>query len=180
MKAKLLSSLLFLYTPFAFAEGDGSSEEQKKPKPMFYVQMGVDDSISFQHPQVNPSLGVGCRIHEGKSALDISTHYSGRVWNDSTTYFYTLPKLNYLRYLKDPDQPSAYYGGGLSFGGLHNKEESRFFGMIVNAAVGYETNRFANWRGFVQADLYQPIIPISGSKGPFPGPFAELGVGGGF
>ncbi len=156
-------------------------------KSFTYLRMGVSDSTptadSLKDVKVVPGLGIGYRLISGPSAIDISASYSQRRTRDEEgkkdTYYYTLPKANYLHYISPAKNNSAYVGGGMAWGGLKTKSNSEFIGLIPNVAVGYEMNRNAAWRSFVQLDVSQPAVAAS-RKNDFPGPFAELAVGAGF
>ena len=146
-----------------------------------YLRMGVMDTDPVSSVQIVPGLGLGYRLNAGSSAVDFSANFThGKGLNGKhTVYFYTLPKATYLHYITPEKDQSLYAGAGLAFGGLKTKDGSKFAGLIPNAAVGYEMNRKANWRSFVQLDVSQPAIAADRS-GDFPGPIAEISVGAGF
>jgi hypothetical protein len=162
-----------------------SIEEKATPKKSFgYVRMGISDSRlptdGVQH--MIPGLGLGYRLTSGPSAIDMSAAYSQRdIRTDEGkkhTYVYTLPKVNYLHYLSSDKNNSLYAGGGCAWGGM-KMEDREFHGLIPNVAIGYEMNRNAAWRSFVQLDVSQAAIAAS-QKGPLPKTLAEITLGAGF
>ena len=162
-------------------------EKASSNKSFVYLRMGVSDTTrqeSFKDINVVPGLGLGYRLASDTSALDLSGSYNRRYNRDeegkkNDTYFYTLPKANYLYYTSPAKDNSLYLGGGLAWGGLKNKTDQEFVGVIPNLAIGYEMNRNAPVRAFVQFDISQAAIAAR-QVGEMPGPFAELSVGAGF
>ncbi len=151
-----------------------------------YLKMSASDSqpvSDINDVKMVPGLGLGYRLASGSSALDVSASYNYRNIRDDEgkkhTYFYTVPKANYLYYTSPAKNNSFYAGGGLAWGGMKTKDDKEFMGLIPNAAIGYEINRKSALRTFVQLDVSQPAIAAT-QKGNFPGPFAELSIGAGF
>lgn len=208
MKKEITSVFLTLATVFGFAQQDAipetvpnlvqlevtpalpSFEAKMTPKKSFgYLRMGISDSYlpndGVQH--LVPGLGLGYRLAAGASAIDISASFNRRdIRTDEgkeSKYVYTLPKANYLYYVTPTSNNSMYAGAGCAWGGVitdkHTDDESEFHGLIPNVAIGYEMNRNAAWRSFVQLDVSQPAIAAS-QKGAFPRAFAELSLGAGF
>jgi uncharacterized protein DUF481 len=151
-----------------------------------YLKMSASDSQfnDFDQVKVVPGLGLGYRLASGSSALDVSASYNYRNVRDDEgtkqqTYFYTLPKANYLYYTTPASDHSFYAGAGLAWGGMKTQDSKEFMGLIPNAAIGYEISRKSAVRTFVQLDVSQPAIAAT-QKGSLPGPFAELSIGAGF
>ena len=96
-----------------------------------YFKVGIADPRSDQGAVLVPGFGLGWRAISGASALDVSLslHAGGRQHG----YLFTLPKVNYLHYLRPVADSSMYFGGGLAYGGMRH-----FVGLIPNLAVGYE------------------------------------------
>ena len=207
MKKTLNTAILTLGTVFGFAQDAIQEptihanalplevkpslpiEEKASPKKSFtYLRMGVSDSQpvdTIDSVKVVPGIGIGYRLNAGASAIDVSASYNLRYTTSGEerqgTYFYTLPKANYLYYTTPAKDNSFYVGGGAAWGGLKTKDNREFMGLIPNAAVGYEINRKATIRTFIQLDVSQPALAaVKGDNGLFPGPFAELSVGAGF
>lgn len=204
MKKVLTTAILTIGTVFGFAQEaiqepaintnalplevkpSISLEEKVSPKKgLFYLRMGVSDSepvdAAIANKKVLPGLGLGYRLASGASAIDISANYNLRFSGeyDVDTYFYTLPKVNYLYQFSPEKNNSFYVGGGMAWGGLRTKDNREFLGLIPNAAIGYEFNRKGMICTFVQLDVSQPALAAVRAND-FPGPFAELSVGAGF
>jgi hypothetical protein len=207
MKKKITTAFLTLAASFVFAQDAIPSlrvEEvlptlvQLESKPSFssieekmalkksfgYLKMGVSDSeLPSSDMKVLPGFGLGYRIAAGASAFDISASFNRReIRTDDgkeSTYSYSLPKANYLYYITPARNSSFYAGAGLAWGGVRTKEQNEFHGLIPNAAIGYEMNRNATLRSFIQLDVSQPAI-AGRQKGDLPKAFAEFSLGAGF
>jgi hypothetical protein len=155
-----------------------------------YVRLGVSDKDAVNTFETIPGLGLGYRYGMKDSAIDVSANYTSQIVGSSVndTYFYTLPKATYLRYISDDFQrASIYYGAGAGFGGLKKVAASSFTGLIANATVGYEMNRDQEFHSFVQLDVSQPATYVNSSSTKtfiswknLPGPLAEVSVGLGY
>ena len=203
MKRKITTAILTMATALGFAQDAipetipnlvqlevkpalPSIQEKVSPTRSFgYLRMGVSDS-RLPTDGVNtviPGLGLGYRLTSGSSAIDISASFNRRETRTDEgkerTYVYTLPKANYLYYVSAESNNSLYAGAGLAWGGVTTSDEREFHGLIPNVALGYEMNRNAAWRSFVQLDVSQPAIAAS-QKGLLPKAFAELSLGAGF
>lgn len=191
MKNKIATLILTLASAVGFAQNMPAQnlnvdlKAEIKPKKSYgYLRMGASD---YQLPtnkfESLPGIGFGYRLSAGPSILDLSASFHRRSLKTEEgmqkTYFYTYPKANYLYYLNSSDNNSLYGGGGLAWGKMKTKEGDRFHGIIPNVAVGYEMNRKAAWRSFVQLDVNQPALAAS-SQGSLPGPFVEVSLGAGF
>lgn len=203
MKRYLLTSIFALASAACFAvdavtvEPLTSSDIPREIKPnvlettttkssFTYLRMGVADTQAHQVPQFTqgfftPGMALGYRLGVGSAAVDISASYTyGFSDNkDERSYYYTLPKVTYLMYFSPASAESLYYGAGLAWGGMRNQEDSKFIGIIPGVSVGYEMNRKANWRSFMQLDVSQPALAAL-KEGKFPGPLAEFSVGFGY
>lgn len=158
-------------------------ETAKNSKSFLYLRMGVSEAnLSQINLEVVPGIGLGYRLTSGASAIDLSASFNRReVRTDEgkeKTYFYTLPKANYIHYISPASDTSFYAGAGLAWGGMKT-ENAEFLGLIPNAAIGLEMNRNAAWRSFIQLDVSQPAIAAE-KVGDLPKPFAEITLGAGF
>ncbi|MBS0626319.1 MAG: hypothetical protein JSS32_09740 [Verrucomicrobia bacterium] len=151
-----------------------------------YLRMGVADTQAHQVPEFTqgfftPGLGLGYRAEMGPSAIDVSASYTYGYAEDKEdrSYYYTLPKVSYYRFMTPETKSSFYYGAGLAWGGMKNKAKSEFIGIVPSATVGYEMNRKSDWRSFMQLDVSQPALAAMKS-GDFPGPMAEFSIGFGY
>jgi len=146
-----------------------------------YLRMGVSDT-ELKTNDVMPGIGIGYRISSGSHALDLSSSYNQREkrtdLGKERTYYFTLPKANYLFYTNSGSNTSLYAGGGVAWGGVHTQND-QFIGLIPNLALGLEMNRNAAWSSFIQIDVSQPAIAAR-QRGDLPKPFAELTLGAGF
>ena len=154
-------------------------------KSFTYLKMGAMDTYPTDTVQIVPGLGLGYRLNTGDGAVDFSANYTrGTGLNGKeVTYFYTFPKVSYLHYLSPSKSQSLYVGAGLAFGSLKNKEMAKFIGLIPSATLGYEMNRKANFRSFLQLDVSQPAVAAKLTRNDgvkFPGPVAEFSLGVGF
>jgi hypothetical protein len=200
MKTKITTAFLTLVTAFAFAQEAIVSpvetipafqpklpklEEKVSSKKSFgYLRMGVSDSqLPSADMKVLPGVGLGYRLAAGSSAFDFSASFNGRETrieeSKERTYVYTLPKANYLYYISSSKNNSLYAGGGMAWGGVKTKEQDEFHGLIPNVTVGYEMNRNATLRTFLQIDVSQPALAAI-QQGSLPKAFAEVSLGAGF
>ncbi len=161
-----------------------------EPKPtnssFGYLRMEISDAYLPTEKVAEdllPGLGLGYRLSEGAYAIDISVAYNRRkisgVIGPVRTYVYTLPKVDYFRYISPLRNNSFYAGGGLAWGGVKLRDDRVFHGIIPNVAVGYEMKRHETLRTFAELTVSQPLVAAS-QKGSLPGPYAELSVGAGF
>lgn len=164
--------------------------EKKPVKDSFgYVRLGVSDKDAVHTFETIPGLGLGYRYSLEHAAVDFSANYTSQIIGSkiNDTYFYTVPKVSYLRYVSEDSKPeSFYYGAGLSFGGVKKTAANSFQGLIPSATVGYEMNRQQTFHSFVQLDVSQPATSLTTANEHFvsfanlPGPLAEVSVGLGF
>ncbi len=147
-----------------------------------YVRMGISDNDAIHTLETLPGVGVGYRYAVHSAAIDFSANYT-RQFGDSN-FFFTAPKVSYLRYVSPVQQQSIYYGAGLAWGGLKRGLLNSFQGLIANATLGYEMNRHADWVSFFQLDVSQPAVAVSNwnvySVTGLPSPLAEVSVGLGY
>ena len=143
----------------------------------FYLRFSTADSDVIDANSVCPGVGIGYRRLANDGAIDISvngngsSHFSKSCW--------TVPKVSYLHYLAPNAEKSTYVGAGLAWGGVHLDRKREFFGIIPSATLGYEFSHKSLLLGFAELNISQPAIPFS-FRGRFPGPIAELSIGGGF
>jgi hypothetical protein len=146
-----------------------------------YVRMAVSDSQPTSNTQLLPGLGLGFRLERGSSAIDLSASYNRHDYTLADSFFFTVPKANYLYYFGDEGRNNSFYlGGGAAWGGIGTNDGTRFLGLIPNLTAGFEMNRNVKWRSFVQLDVSQAADLSLANFGTLPGPIAELSFGGGF
>ncbi len=157
-----------------------------KKNSFVYLRMGVADTQAYQKPALDraffiPGLGLGWRMSNVVSAVDISANYTQGFAGEKEerSYFYTLPKVSYLRYVSPLNDDSFYYGGGLALGEMRNREASKFIGIVPSVSIGYEMNRKADIHSFMEFVVSQPTLAFV-QENKFPGPLAELSVGFGY
>jgi hypothetical protein len=164
-------------------------EKAISKKSFGYVRLGVSDKDAINTFETIPGIGLGYRYGMDHSAIDVSANYTSQIVGSTIndTYFYTAPKVTYLRYWSEDSQPeSVYYGAGLGFGGVKKTAEDSFIGLMPNATVGYEMNRNQTFHSFVQLEVSQPVTSLTTANKNFvsfanlPGPLAEVSVGLGF
>lgn len=159
-------------------------EKQPVNKSFGYARMSIADSDAIRAFQTLPGLGLGYRYNIDAAAIDVSANYTREVaGKENETYFYTAPRVSYLRYWNGEKDQSFYYGAGLAWGGVRKSADENFAGLVPNATVGYEMNRNATVRSFVQLDVSQPALSITTTSVSYqnlPGPLAEVSIGLGF
>ena len=147
-----------------------------------YIRMGISDSDAIHSVETIPGLGLGYRYALSSASIDISANYT-REFGESN-YFYTAPKVSYLRYFSPAKEQSFYLGAGLAWGGLKKEDAAKFQGLVPSVTAGVELNRNTAWRSFVQLDVSQPAVAISSwnaySVSDLPSPLAEVSFGLGF
>jgi hypothetical protein len=203
MKSKIATVLLTIASATGFCEDALTNSsainlpielklnEKALPKHSFsYVRLGLGDKDAVNTFETVPGLGLGYRYAMENSAIDMSANYTSQISGSKIrdTYFYTVPKVTYLRYVSaDVAAQSIYYGAGLAWGGVKKGADlASFQGFIPNATVGYEMNRNQTFHSFVQLDVSQPVASVSRANDNFisfanlPGPLAEVSVGLGF
>lgn len=205
MKRKFLTTIFALAAGSCFAVDAASSVETLKSsdipreiKPsvlektaskrnsFVYLRMGVADTQAHQAPELTrgffiPGVGLGWRLGNGASAVDISASYTQGFAGEKETrsYYYTLPKVSYLRYITPMSEESFYVGGGLALGEMKNQDASKFIGIVPSISLGYEMNRKANWHSFTELVVSQPALAFV-RENDFPGPLAEFSIGFGY
>lgn len=202
MKSKIATVLFSLAAALGFADEAPinqpsinlltelkTNEKSVSKKSFGYVRMGISDKDAVHKVETIPGLGLGYRYGLENSAVDVSANYTTQVVDKklNDTYFFTVPKVSYLRYVSNDTQPeSIYYGAGLAWGGVKKSADNEFNGFIPSATVGYEMNRNQTWHSFVQLDVSQPAAATAASWSKpltfanLPGPLAEISVGFGY
>lgn len=150
----------------------------------FYFRFsGAESDLSTPKTPV-PGLGLGYRQRAGEGAVDLSIQGIGTSESRSDSYYFALPKATYISYAKPNGETTPYYGIGLAWGILHQKNrvkgtEAGFTGIVPSVAVGYEFARMEKALGFTELEISQPALPVR-YEGEFPGPSMSLSVGLGF
>jgi hypothetical protein len=197
MNKKIATVLMTLATAYGIAQEVPSAIEPVAPLPVElksapkmaarnpsygYVRMGISDPDAINKVEALPGLGLGYRFAVPSASVDVSANYTRQLGTEN--YFYTVPKVSYLRYATPAKEQSFYYGAGLAWGGLKRGEETSFEGLVPSATIGYELNRNATWRSFVQLDVSQPTVKTIAwneySVDNLPAPIAEASFGLGF
>lgn len=203
MKKEIATLFLTLTAAFGFAQANPSEQplpqivqlevNQTRPsldakatlnRSFSYLRMGASDSrLPKDTDQILPSVGLGYRLIAGASAVDFSTSLTARdihtALGNERTYLYTLPKVNYYYYLSSNRNHSLYAGGGAAVGGVRTSKANEFHGIVGNGTIGFEMNRNAALRSFLQFDVSQALLAAS-QKGDLPRPYAEFSFGVGF
>lgn len=199
MKSKITTALLALATATGYCDDAViqpsavlptdltlSTKVVAKDRSFGYVRLGMSDNDAIHTFETIPGMGVGYRYAMHQSAVDVSANYTSQIVGSSIndTYYYTVPKATYLRYLSaDTAAESLYAGVGMAFGGLKRTAEDSFLGLIPHATVGYEMHRDQAIRSFVELDVSQPSARIARDAISFrnlPGPLAQVSVGLGY
>ncbi len=167
---------LLMPAPTAAAAAVGSKVLDPK-EGYLYVRFLTSDTDMTHTNAVTPGLGFGYRRLTGDGALDISM--SGNGSDRFRKAFWTLPKASYLRYFTPDKEESFYGGGGMAWGGVHNRKGNEFVGLIPSATVGYEFLHKSTALGFTELTVSMPAVPVY-KEGKTMGPIAEISVGAGF
>lgn len=195
MKKKIATAVFSLATALGFAQ-EAPIEQPSSALPLVqkpvekmtvsksysYLRMGISDSDAIHSVEAIPGLGLGYRYGIDSASIDVSANYTRELGEEN--YFYTVPKVSYLRYASPAKEQSFYYGAGLAWGGLKKEEAATFQGLVPSATIGWEMNRNAAWRSFVQFEVSQPAVAIAAwnsySVSDLPAPLAEASFGLGF
>lgn len=186
----VIASLSFAIEPtFTNASQNDVALETKQPllkttapKNWFaYVRATATDSYPADSVQIIPGGGIGYRFNVGSHGFDVSANYNvGTGWRgEHKSSFWTLPKASYLFYLSPTKNESFYAGAGLSWGKIETKDQRSFTGIMPNFTLGMEMLRTQVLKTFVELNVTQPAIAYQVSDR-FPGPVAEISIGGGF
>lgn len=186
-------SIFFATTCETIAFANDNCQETCCPKApclnsFTYFKLGGGVLSAKDWNNLVPGIGYGRRYQWGEKAVDLSINYAG---SGKVGSFYTLPKIMYLHSLSPSRNNSIYVGGGLSWGGIHNKHHKKdhkhdgkhrsqkFQGIFGEFALGYEFQRNCPIRTFVEFNLSQGIIAHS-KHGSTPYPILTLAGGIGF
>lgn len=178
---KLITLLACAFTFCSFLNADEpvletetSCVEQMFCNSYKYVKLG--GGIFSSPCSMGPAVSIGCRLEENDHAIDISTNYAGR----SRDFIVTIPKALYLRYANPCECKSIYYGGGLSFGWIHQHESKKSFaGLMGELCLGYDFSRYTKTKIFAEVTLTQALVPVS-SKNKYTAPVLTVTCGIGF
>ncbi len=195
----LLFPILFTMSAFCDVESDKNINT--------YARLGVSALPTGNTYSVAPSFTAGKRAIIDVHGVDISVGFSGvyqendhfsqestsfsEGYNDKNySFFYTAPKVTYLRFFEPVSHNKLYAGLGGALGGSHlhhlgfrdNRHiyhTSKFFGLMGNALIGYNFESKAI-SAFMQFDYSQPLIPIYKSHNVNDNPIYEMSFGLGF
>lgn len=142
-----------------------------------------------------PTIAIGRRYFYDDCAIDISASFGFKKDGGVNSYYYTLPKVLYLKYLSHDQPNSLYVGGGASWNGVRtgvsvlrekrwgneiyqfkSREYNHFQGIALEAVLGYEMARTRDYRSFVELNVGQPLISAYIKNGN-PGPSIQLSFG---
>lgn len=142
-----------------------------------------------------PVIAVGRRYFYDGDAIDISASFGFKKDGGVNAYYYTLPKVLYLKYLSSDQPNSLYLGAGASWNGVKtavsvlreerwgneiytfkSEESNNFQGIALEAVLGYEMARTRDFRSFVELNIGQPLISAYKKNGN-PGPSIQLFFG---
>jgi hypothetical protein len=190
MKNRILTALLTLTTLHLLADEnipgiklDSYAIGDRSKISYVYFKIQMADQFGTSKNLTMPGMGLGYRHSlDLASCIDISGTYSGQFSSDEN-YFYAVPKVSYLRYASPLKLASFYYGAGLGWGGIQNKQKS-FQGIIPTLTLGIEMGRGQKWKSLFQLDISQPLFEFKSftkaSVNTFSGPAAEVSAGYGF
>lgn len=166
----LLLGLIPISRVHAFARLYASEESSRDPlASSYYVKLGPAGTAGGAR-MPSAVIGVGGRHPTGTGgAIDLSLQFTGLKT-------FAFPRIQYLQMVTPCLPSSLYYGGGLSFGQLRNRQ-GKFLGLMGECTVGY--NFFKNGRlcSFIEAGLTQPIMPVTHSTTFAPAFAVAIGVG---
>lgn len=148
-----------------------------------YIKIGGGAVSIGQTDGYIPMVGIGRRYECPECAIDYSAiigYNKGMGGSNHSLIYYSIPKIVCLKFADPRANSSFYYGAGMSWSGIVNNHIHQYFhGVSGEITIGYETQRLACMRSFVQLDASQPILAAV-RKGKFPSPALQLTFGLGF
>lgn len=130
---------------------------------LFYTRLGYGGAASAKG---GPVLGFGVRREMDAFAIDVS-FFNMQTQSNRGDFSYggggmfgSFLKLEALRFRNKTANDSAYWGGGVSYGGVSASSGSKYThgsGLQGELTAGYEMLRASNIRMFMQADVTLPF-----------------------
>jgi hypothetical protein len=124
-----------------------------------------------------PGLGFGHRAEGDTLAIDVSfLNFQQNFGSSSPGYYssgggasWSWVKLEGLFFENSVKNASAYYGGGISWGGAYSRNANSWTswqgsGLQGELTAGYEVGRASTLRVFVQADATLPFYQMTSSS----------------
>jgi hypothetical protein len=136
-----------------------------------YARLGYS-AVFGNHAYAGPAFGFGYRAELDSFGIDMSflNLQTKASSNNSSSYngsYYSAPsdgsfagsllKLEGLHFINPTANTTAYFGGGLSYGGTMFGSFWHGSGLQGELTVGYELPRASTLRVFVQADAVLPF-----------------------
>jgi hypothetical protein len=141
-----------------------------------YARLGYS-AVFGNHAYAGPAFGFGYRAELDSFGIDVSffNFQTKASTSNSSSYsgsYYAAPsngslvgsllKLEGLHFIDPTANTTAYFGGGLSYGGTTFGSNWHGSGLQGELTVGYELPRASSLRAFVQADVVLPFYTVTG------------------
>lgn len=141
-----------------------------------YARLGYG-AVFGNHAYAGPAFGFGYRAELDSFGIDVSffNFQTKASSNNSSTYngsynaapsdgsfAGSLLKLEGLHFINPTANTTAYFGGGLSYGGTTFGSYWHGSGLQGELTVGYELPRASTLRVFVQAEAVLPFYTATG------------------
>lgn len=178
MIKKILTSLMFALTSYVSASVCEpvycTNEGQPITLSYSFLKMGGGFVPINKGGSFGPAIALGHRFVREDHAVEVSFNWIGAGDN----WYAALPKVLYLYNINPLESEGLYVGAGVSYGNVVHQHR-HFRGISAEFAVGYEFNRFARLRPFIELDIAQSALSLSG-KHHKTGPVVSLAWGVGF
>jgi len=143
-----------------------------------YVRFSTAEGDLSQLNTPHPGLGLGYRRMAGEGAVDFSVSGLGHHEDKGKEFFWSAPKVTFIRYFSSDSDKSFYLGGAVAWGGI-KRNHQKFIGIIPSATLGYEFLRKSSVLGFFEVTVSQPAIAVQ-KNGETPKLIGEISLGAGF
>jgi len=115
-------------------------------------------------------VGIGNRLGKDQDVkLDFSLNFGLTDFEtdlDKISYYYAAPRIVTLFYMDN-----AYFGGGMSWGGVSTRSSGdTFHGLFAEGVIGWELACSSCTKTFFEINFSQAVIPVIQRSGKWPNP----------